>query len=44
MFLRPPKFFLMRGPDWRSVVAVRVGLPVLGVVAGVTFAWLVTQL
>jgi hypothetical protein len=42
--VRPPKFFLMRGPDWRSAVAVRFGLPIVGAVAALTFAWLVTQL
>jgi hypothetical protein len=44
-FLRAPKFFLMRSPDWRAAVAVRFGIPILGAVAAVTFAWLVvTQL
>jgi hypothetical protein len=34
----------MRTPDWRSAVAVRVGLPIVGALAAVMFAWLVTQL
>jgi hypothetical protein len=34
----------MRTPDWRSAVAVRVGLPIVGALAAVMLAWLVTQL
>jgi hypothetical protein len=43
-FIRAPKFFLMRGPDWRSEVAVRFGIPIVGAIAAVMFAWLVTRL
>jgi hypothetical protein len=33
----------MRSPDWRSAVAVRVGMPILGTVAAVMFAWVVVH-
>ena len=39
-----PKFLRVRDPVWRETLAVRVGLPVLGAVVAVTFAWLVTQI
>lgn len=35
--------FRLRNPEWRQDLAFRVGFPVLGVVAAVTFAWLVIQ-
>ena len=38
-----PKFLRVRDPVWRETLAVRVGLPVLGAVVAVTFAWLITQ-
>ena len=40
---RHPKFLRVRDPVWRETLAVRVGLPVLGAVVAVTFAWLITQ-
>ena len=41
---RRPKFLQVRDPAWREDVAFRVGIPVLGAVVAVTFAWLITQL
>jgi hypothetical protein len=35
--------FLMRTPDWRAVVAVRVGMPIIGAVAAVMFAWVIVH-
>jgi hypothetical protein len=42
-YFRAPKVFLMRTPDWRSAVAVRVGMPILGTIAGVMFAWVLVH-
>ena len=41
---RRQKFLRVRDPVWRETLAVRVGLPLLGAVVAVTFAWLITQL
>ena len=38
-----PKFFRLRDPEWRADIAVRLGFPVIGVVAGVTFAVLIIK-
>jgi hypothetical protein len=34
----------MRDPDWRSEIAMRVGIPVLGGMAAVILAWFIVQL
>jgi hypothetical protein len=34
----------MRDPEWRSEIAVRIGVPVLGGMAAVMIAWFITQL
>jgi hypothetical protein len=39
-----PKFFRVGDPAWREDIAYRVGIPVLGAVVAVTFAWVITQL
>jgi hypothetical protein len=41
---RRPKVLHVRDPEWRRDVAFRAGLPVLGAVVAVTFAWLITQI
>jgi hypothetical protein len=33
----------MRSPDWRSAVAVRVGMPIVATIAAVMFAWVVVH-
>jgi hypothetical protein len=38
------KVLPIRDRMWRHEVALRVGLPVLGAAAAVTFAWLIIQL
>jgi hypothetical protein len=38
-----PKFLPIRDPAWRHEVALRVGVPVLGTIVAVAFAWLIIQ-
>jgi hypothetical protein len=37
------KLFRLRDPEWRGDVAFRLGFPVLGALAAITLAWLITQ-
>ena len=38
-----PRLFRLRDPEWRGDVAFRLGFPVLGALAAITLAWLITQ-